>query len=145
MAWANGLVESDLHAPGNLVAKELELLDYFIQASAESPEEFARIFRHALGPDILNPLSPAGSGALHSLVANACYDDWELFLAWREEGYIVVPENQRQPSDARFGPEQALRLLDIVCGGRRAPPGEAIEERWVQAFHELPHADKRRP
>lgn len=71
-----------------------------------------------------------------NLVNNGVHDDWEIFLQWRDSGYVVVPESQRQPPDARLGYGQAVRLLDTITGGIRAAPGLANDEALVQAMYE---------
>lgn len=112
------------------------LVGYLIQASAENPEHFARAFEPILGSDLTNPLTLIGEGALINLEGNGIGDDWEIYLQWREEGYVVVGEDLRQPQDARFRAKEAIRLLDIITGGQACAPGSANEFALVQAMYE---------
>lgn len=141
--WVEKLAGEELYDRGRLGVKEANLLDYAIQAAMENPADFERIFASALGPGKINPLCPGPAGGLSSLVRNGVYDDWELWLQWSTEGYRVVTESQKGGADQPFKEGQALRVLDLIAGGRRAAPGNANSEVWVQdmfeqAFHKRP-------
>jgi hypothetical protein len=112
------------------------MIGYLIQAAAENPEHFARAFEPIFGSELTNPLTLIGEGALINLEGNGISDDWEIFLQWREEGYVVVGEDMRQPQDARFGVKEAIRLLDTITGGQARAPGNANEDALVQAMYE---------
>lgn len=109
-----------------------------IQAAAENPEGFALAFGPVLArsgekPEAPNPLTWAGLSWLDNLCVNGLFDDWELFLQWRDEGYRVVGEGERRDQDQPLGPRQALRLLgDLTCGSRPAP-GEADVDALLNA------------
>lgn len=117
------------------------IMGYFVQSCAENPEDFTRAFEPLLGPDHLNPLTRSGEETLSNLIANGIGDDWEIFLQWRDSGYVVVGMDQRQPQDARLGVREAIRLLDIISGGQARAPGIANEAAWVQSMYEteIPH------
>lgn len=127
--------------------KDVEIMGYLIQASAEQPAEFARVFAPILGSDQTNPLTNIGEGTLLNLVRNGVCDDWEIYLQWREEGYVVVNESDREPQDARFGFSQAKRLLDTLTGGPSMAPGTADVEALLQNMYETdkPPTPGRRP
>lgn len=136
--WAQELSGVDIYGRDRLGAGEAKLLDYVIQAAMENPGDFERVFASALGPGKINPLCPGPAGALLSLVRNGVYDDWELWLQWSAEGYRVVTESQKGGADQPFKEGQALRVLDLIAGGRRAAPGNANSEVWVQDLCEQP-------
>lgn len=116
--------------------EDRSILGYLVQASAEQPEAFARAFAPILGSDPTNPLTAAGADELSNLKNNGIGDDWEIFLQWRETGYVVVPENLRQPQDARFRVNEAIRLLDIITGGQVRAPGQADTGVLLQHMYE---------
>lgn len=122
-----------LHLRGN----DLGLLGYFIQACSEQPAEFARVFAPLLGAERTHPLTLAGEGTLLNLVRNGVGDDWEIFLQWTDQGYVVVAEEQRRPQDTRLREAEARRLLDTLTGGLREAPGLADEAELVQSFYEI--------
>ena len=113
------------------------IVGYLIQAAAEQPADFARAFEPIFGPELTNPLTTLAEGALSNLVRNGIGDDWEIYLQWRETGYVVVGEDQRRPQDARFGVKEAIRLLDIITGGQVQAPGVANEAVLVQEMWEV--------
>lgn len=119
-----------------LEGKGVALIGFLIQASAEQPEEFSRAFSPILGFDKINPLTNIGEGTLLNLVRNGVCDDWEIYLQWREEGYVVVHEVDRLPQDARFGFSQAHRLLDTITGGQTMAPGSADVGALIQNMYE---------
>lgn len=112
------------------------IVGYLIQACTENPGGFARAFEPIFGTELINPLTLCGEGALINLESNGISDDWEIFLQWREDGYVVVGENLRQPQDARFRAKEAIRLLDTITGGQAQAPGIANEAALVQAMYE---------
>lgn len=111
-------------------------LGHMLQAACERPQEFAQAFAPVLGPAQTNPLTRGGEGALLNLVSNGIFDDLEIFLQWRDGGYVVVREQERQPEDTRFRFNEARRLLDTLTGGQRHAPGEADEAALVQSMFE---------
>lgn len=118
--------------------KDLDLLGRFTQAAMERPEDFERALRPALGAGKVNPMTPEGAGVLESLVRNGVGDDWELFLQWRPQGYVVVHEGDQTEADQRMRESQALRLMDLITGGVRRAPGLADEAAWIQRSFEAP-------
>lgn len=135
--WANqNAMQPRFELPKDAHFQSGAILGLLIQASAENPSEFARAFEPLFGPKAPNPLTATGHGALDSLLRNGVGDDWEIYLQWRESGYAVVPESQRQPQDARFRESQALRLLYLLTGGSRPAPGLADEAALIQDLHQ---------
>lgn len=148
MDWARSHSKSadySMEASQWLHGQDLQLLGMFIQASAEKPDEFERIFSSVLQDGAPNPLTASGAGTLMNLVRNGVFDDWEIYLQWREEGYAVVPEGMRKPQDAPLTAEVATRLLLMITGGQRMAPGEADEGALLQSMYEMEPSHRHRP
>jgi hypothetical protein len=130
------------HTPASAAQPwERAIFGLLAQASAENPEGFAAAFAPIFGPERLNPLVGDSVDALWNVIGNGIADDWEIFLQWRNEGYVVVPEGLRREQDARFRKSQAFRLLGILTGGSRPAPGDADEAALLQdRFESEPHA-----
>lgn len=122
--------------------EDVEALGALIQFAAEENAEFNRTFAAVVGhprrsADV-NPFTVEGLAFIESLYRNGVRDDWEIFLAWREEGYVVVGEDARLPQDVRFGFRAAVDWLERRLGGFRPAPGEADVDALSSAVHAAP-------
>lgn len=143
--WASGLspyVSSygPRHGPEYpLSEQDILLMGYFIQACAEKPDDFVRMFGPILWDASVNPLTSNTADQISNIIGNGVNDDWCIYAQWREQGYVVVNESESRAEDfpLTMNPEFTMRLLDNIAGGLRTAPGDADEAALVQAMFEL--------
>jgi hypothetical protein len=117
----------------------LAALGALIQLGFEDNDEFNRLVARILPGRRVNPACAAGLGDIAHLYRNGIMDDWEIFLAWTDEGYVLVNETERRPQDARFDFDVAPGFADRMCRGMRSAPGEAdLDSAVVALYTEAP-------
>lgn len=121
-----------------MTEKSWGILGAMIQLGMEDPEEFNRMF----GPVLFEKFHPCKLSGLvfigHAL-GNGVQDDWEIFLQWRDEGYVLVNEDERRDQDARFREEVASSIMPRACRGIRMAPGESdVDALWASLYTRTP-------
>ncbi|HEY6437466.1 MAG TPA: hypothetical protein VIY47_12820, partial [Ignavibacteriaceae bacterium] len=106
-----------------------------IQLACENPKEFHRFFAPLINDKAIHPFTVEGFSFIVNLYSTGVMDDWEIFLQWRDEGYVVVNESERRDQDQRFNWKVALGILEREVGGFRVAPGETPTDDLVCSMY----------